>query len=162
MREMKNKVKNWKQFNESMEQKPNESTEDYLKRLFAEGDRSIANLKKIKEDMKRDGVIGFCNKCGCNRYADKEHKCEINEKVKISKPNQDKEGMGIHLELEKIILKCQSLKLKYGFSYEEKTLKIRKNFSERIKQENLIEKSDDVDFAMQLCLMNELDYEIKK
>jgi hypothetical protein len=59
-----------------MEQKPNESKEDYLKRLFAEGDRAIANLKQIKEDMKRDGVIGFCNKCGCNRYADKEHKCE--------------------------------------------------------------------------------------
>jgi hypothetical protein len=59
-----------------MEQKPDESKEDYLKRLFAEGERSIANLKQIKEDMKRDVVIGFCNKCGCNSYADKEHKCE--------------------------------------------------------------------------------------
>ena len=58
-----------------MEQKPNESNEDYLKRLFAICDSAVNNIKKIKEDMKRDGVIGFCDKCGCNRYADKEHIC---------------------------------------------------------------------------------------
>jgi hypothetical protein len=59
-----------------MEQKPNKINEDFLKQLFADADRSIANLKQIKEDMKRDGVVGFCNKCGCNLYADKEHKCK--------------------------------------------------------------------------------------
>ena len=57
-------------------QKIGETSEDYLKRLFAEGDRSIKNLKKIKEDMKRDGVIGFCKECGCDIYKDKKHKCE--------------------------------------------------------------------------------------
>jgi len=59
-----------------MEQNPNESNGDYLKRLFAEGDRIMANLKDIEEGMKRDGVIGFCNKCGCDRYVDKEHTCQ--------------------------------------------------------------------------------------
>ena len=58
-----------------MKQKPNETNEDYLKRLFAEGDKAIANLNQNKKDMKRDGVIAFCNKCGCNLYANKEHKC---------------------------------------------------------------------------------------
>ena len=59
-----------------MEQKSNESSEDYLARLFAEADRSTKNIKKIKKDMNRDEVIGFCSNCGCNRYADKVHKCE--------------------------------------------------------------------------------------
>jgi hypothetical protein len=54
---------------------PNESMNDYLNRLFAEGNKAIDNLKSINEDMKRDGVIGFCNKCGCDKYGDKEHKC---------------------------------------------------------------------------------------
>ena len=58
-----------------MKQRENETEQDYLKRLFAESDRSIANVKKIKEDMKREGVIGFCNKCGCNLYSNKEHRC---------------------------------------------------------------------------------------
>lgn len=57
------------------ERNPNESMNDYLNRLFAEGNKAIDNLKSINEDMKRDGVIGFCNKCGCDKYADKEHKC---------------------------------------------------------------------------------------
>lgn len=56
-------------------QKPDESNEDFLKRLFAEGDRATNNLNKIKEDMKRDGVIGFCKECGCNKYANKKHIC---------------------------------------------------------------------------------------
>lgn len=59
-----------------MEQKHNKNNEDFLKQLFADTDRSIANLKQIKDDMKRDGVVGICSKCGCNRYADKEHKCK--------------------------------------------------------------------------------------
>ena len=58
-----------------MEKKIDESTEDYLKRLFAEADRAVENINKVKEDMKRDGVIGFCHDCGCNLYTDKEHIC---------------------------------------------------------------------------------------
>jgi hypothetical protein len=56
-----------------------ESSEEYVKRLFAEADRAIENIEKVKQDMKRDGVIGFCNKCGCHRFANKEHKCESDE-----------------------------------------------------------------------------------
>lgn len=58
-----------------MKQQPNESTEDYLKRLFAEGDKAISNLKKIRQDLKRDGIIRFCNKCGCELKSNK-HKCD--------------------------------------------------------------------------------------
>lgn len=60
----------------NFQQQFEESDKDYLKRLFAEADRSTNNIEKIKKDMKRDNVIGFCNKCGCNRYAGIEHICE--------------------------------------------------------------------------------------
>jgi len=56
-------------------QQEGESGADYLKRLFAEGDRCVSDIKKTKEDMKRDGVIGFCKECGCHIYENKEHKC---------------------------------------------------------------------------------------
>jgi hypothetical protein len=58
-----------------MEQKQNESNEEYLKRLFAEGDSAVSNLKKITSDMKKDGVVGFCKECGVDIYKDKKHKC---------------------------------------------------------------------------------------
>jgi len=58
-----------------MEQRQNESNEDYLKRLFAEGDSAVSNLKKVKSDMKQDGVVGFCKECSASIYKDKEHKC---------------------------------------------------------------------------------------
>ncbi len=60
-----------------MEQKQNESKEDYLKRLFAEGDSAVSNLKKIKSDMKQDGVVGFCKECSEDIYHGREHKCSI-------------------------------------------------------------------------------------
>lgn len=59
-----------------MKQEKNESDKDYLKRLQVEGARLLANLKQIEEDKRRRSIIGFCSECGCNRYADKEHKCE--------------------------------------------------------------------------------------
>lgn len=56
-------------------QQNDESFNDYMKRIKKECDRSTNNIKKIKEDMIRDGVIGFCEKCGCHIYKDKIHKC---------------------------------------------------------------------------------------
>lgn len=61
-----------------MKQRENESSADYLKRLFAEGDKAIKNIAETKADMKKKGIIGFCSKCGCNRYEGKEHKCDEN------------------------------------------------------------------------------------
>ena len=67
--------------------------------------------------------------------------------------------MGICNELEKIILKCQVLKEKYGFNYEIKTTKKRNNFSKDIISKKLIEKCDDKTFAKELCIKNDLEYE---
>ncbi len=58
-----------------MEQKPNESNDDYVKRLIADADKAINNLNHTFSDMKRDGIIGFCKNCGCNIYENKRHKC---------------------------------------------------------------------------------------
>ncbi len=52
-----------------------ESNEDYLNRLLSAGDNCISNLEKIKSDMQKDGVTGFCNECGCSLYKDKNHNC---------------------------------------------------------------------------------------
>ena len=58
-----------------MKQKEGESSDAYIKRLCAAGDKAIKNIEKVKKDMKRDGVIGFCSECGGNRYAHKKHTC---------------------------------------------------------------------------------------
>lgn len=70
-----------KKFNESdeFEQRKGESSDDYIKRLCSMGDNSVNNLKQTFSDMKKDNVIGFCKHCGCDKYADIEHKCEVEE-----------------------------------------------------------------------------------
>lgn len=59
----------------SLEKKETETVTEWLARLDVEAQKSINNMVQIKEDMKRDGVIGFCPECGCNRYKDKPHTC---------------------------------------------------------------------------------------
>lgn len=61
---------------------------------------------------------------------------------------------------EKIILMCQEARKKYGFDYEEKySLKIDR-FSKEIIEDGLIDKCEDKHFAKQLCMMNELSYNL--
>lgn len=55
----------------------NETTTEWLARLSAAGNRSIKNIEKVKSDMKRDGVIGFCPECSCDIYKDREHICSV-------------------------------------------------------------------------------------
>ena len=55
-----------------------------------------------------------------------------------------------------IILKCQELREKYGFNYEEKTIEIREKFSNEIITKKLVNKCSESDFAKQLCVMNSL------
>lgn len=62
--------------------------------------------------------------------------------------------------LEKIIAECQKLREKFGDDYEVKTKKQREKFSKEIISQKLIEKcGNDKDFAKQLCIINELQYE---
>ena len=53
-----------------------ETSLDYMKRLCAIADEHKNNIEAIMFDMKKDNVIGFCKKCGCNLYIDKKHNCE--------------------------------------------------------------------------------------
>ncbi len=74
---MKNKLKHlktFKLFNEAMSQKDGESDDEYLKRLFAEGDSAVKNLDDAWKDIKSRDIIGFCKECGGNIYKDKKHK----------------------------------------------------------------------------------------
>lgn len=59
-----------------IERLENETIEEWLKRMDDKVKFHCDNLNKIREDMKRDGVKGFCNECGCNIYIGKEHKCD--------------------------------------------------------------------------------------
>lgn len=59
----------------TIKQKEGESKDDYLTRLFTEGDRYCENIEKNFADMKSDGIVRFCKKCGGNIYNDKEHIC---------------------------------------------------------------------------------------
>jgi len=64
----------------------------------------------------------------------------------------------INKRLDQIISKCQELRHKYGFYYEDKCAAKIRRYSDEIISKNLIEKSEDKDFAMQLCMMNSLNY----
>lgn len=59
---------------------------------------------------------------------------------------------------ETIILKCQELKSKFGFDYEEKCKKYIEKYSAEIIEKDLVNKCNDVHFAKQLCIMNCLKY----
>ncbi len=74
-------MKHLKKFNEvtEFEQREGESNDDYIKRLCSMADKSVKSLEQTFSDMKKDGVTGFCKHCGCNKYANKEHKCEVEE-----------------------------------------------------------------------------------
>ena len=62
---------------------------------------------------------------------------------------------------ETIILKCQELRKKHGFDYEEKCKAKIEKFSREIIEKNLIAKCFDETFAKQLCIMNCLEYKNK-
>ena len=55
-----------------------------------------------------------------------------------------------------IILKCQELRDRYGFDYENICSDKIKKYSEEIKSKKLIEKCNDQIFANQLCIANSL------
>lgn len=57
---------------------------------------------------------------------------------------------------ENIILKCQELRKKHGFDYQENCKKQIKKFSTEIIEKDKIDKCNDKYFAMQLCIMNSL------
>jgi hypothetical protein len=57
-----------------MERKKNETTDAYLKRLFEMGDQAVSNLNKVKADMAKAGVVGFCKECGGDLFKDVKHK----------------------------------------------------------------------------------------
>ena len=79
-------MKHLKNFNESneFEQREGESSDDYIKRLCSMGDKSVKSLEQTFHDMKKDNVIGFCKHCGCTKYADIEHHCEVEESFQRS------------------------------------------------------------------------------
>jgi hypothetical protein len=70
------------------------------------------------------------------------------------------EKKGMEKRFEKIILMCQDARKKYGFEYEEKYLGQRKRFSDEIIKNKLIDKCKNKHFAKQLCVMNQLNYEM--
>lgn len=72
-------MKHLRKFNEKseFEQREGESSDDYIKRLCSMGDKSVKSLEQTFNDMKKDNVIGFCKHCGCTKYADTEHECEV-------------------------------------------------------------------------------------
>lgn len=59
---------------------------------------------------------------------------------------------------ETIITKCQDLKQKFGFEYEQKCKKQIEKYSNEIIEKDLLNKCEDVYFAKQLCIMNCLRY----
>lgn len=61
-----------------------------------------------------------------------------------------------------IILACQSAREKYGFEYEQKYSKMIAQFSDEIKEDELIDKCEDTHFAKQLCMMNSLSFDRTK
>lgn len=58
-----------------------------------------------------------------------------------------------------IITKCQQLRAKFHFDYEEKCAKQILKYSKEIIDKDLVNKCEDVNFAKQLCIMNCLKYE---
>lgn len=58
-----------------------------------------------------------------------------------------------------IIIKCQQLRAKFHFDYEEKCAKQIEKYSKEIIDKDLVNKCEDRTFAKQLCIMNCLKYE---
>lgn len=67
-----------------MERLPNESTEDYVKRIFESADKAINNLRKTSSELKELGVIGFCSNCGMDKYSKNIHEC-----IKLNQHGKD-------------------------------------------------------------------------
>ncbi len=57
-----------------IQQKENDSKEEYLARLFKMGDESTKRLDKLFTEIKEIGIT-CCGKCGCDIYPDKKHEC---------------------------------------------------------------------------------------
>lgn len=61
-------------------------------------------------------------------------------------------------EFRDIILKCQELRKTHDIEYEENCKEEIESFSKQIIEQELIEKQQDKNFAMQLCIVNGLNY----
>ena len=57
-----------------------------------------------------------------------------------------------------IILKCQELRKKYWWDYEDKCEKQIKKYSREIIEKDLVNQCTDPTFAKQLCMVNNLEY----
>ena len=60
---------------------------------------------------------------------------------------------------EAIIIKCQELRNKFGLEYEQKCKKQIEKYSKEIIEKDLINKCAKKHYAMQLCMMNGLQFE---
>ena len=59
-----------------MKRNENESLEQYLDRICTQADKHCENLDNIFKDMKEKGIT-ICSECGCDKYSNKEHNCNI-------------------------------------------------------------------------------------
>lgn len=65
---------NFKKLNMNFKKLENETTSEWVERLSNNASKCVDNIEKIKMDMKKSNVTGFCSKCGCNIYNGK-HEC---------------------------------------------------------------------------------------
>lgn len=68
--------------------------------------------------------------------------------------------MKINSRLSQIIKKCELLRKRHGFDYEEKCGEVIDRFSKEIIDNELILNSQDKEFAIQLCMMNSLKFRV--
>jgi hypothetical protein len=60
----------------------------------------------------------------------------------------------LNKRFKEIILRCQRLRDKFGYDYEEECERVIKKYSAEIIKKDLINKCENAHFAKQLCIMN--------